>query len=130
MQKLITYLLAKPKLTLSLAIFWTIGIFWGCSRPGKDLPKLHLFDNIDKVIHFVFFFVFALLWAMVLFSKKNNVLISIVVAIFYGVFIELYQKYFVAGRSFDVWDIVADAIGAISILLIMHKKNQSFLKHL
>jgi VanZ family protein len=119
MKKIAHHLLSTP----ITAICWTIGIFLGCSRPGKDLPKLHLFDNFDKVVHFIFFFVFAYLWAVVGKSTFRILAITLLISIAYGTFIEYYQKNFVAGRSFDVWDIVADSLGAlVAVLLLKYYK--------
>jgi hypothetical protein len=113
MKKLIALFETRPKLTLSLAILWTIVIFIGCSMPGKDLPKLGLFDHFDKVVHFSFFAVFFGLWFLITSKSTQYAFIIIAISIFYGFGIEYYQLHCVAGRSFDVWDGVADGLGAI-----------------
>jgi VanZ family protein len=122
MKKIFIYLQHRQKLAWSLAIFWTIGIFIGCSRPGKDLPKLNLFENFDKLVHFIFFFVFAYFWYTICIVFKKSIWYIIGIAICYGFAIELYQKYCVLGRSFDVWDILADSIGALMIIWVVPKK--------
>jgi VanZ family protein len=119
MKKIFNYILYHQKLAWFLAIFWTLAIFFGCSRPGKDLPKLNLFDNFDKVIHFVFFLGFAYFWHAIFASKNKSIWWAIGISVLYGFAIEVYQKYCVLGRSFDVWDIVADSVGAICILIII-----------
>jgi VanZ family protein len=103
--------LFSNKIWMLLAFAWSILIFIGCSLPGKELPKLNLFDNVDKVVHFVFFAVLILLWHWAGFVRSWW--ICIVVCLLYGFGIELYQMKFVAGRSFDIWDGVADTIGGI-----------------
>jgi VanZ family protein len=123
MKKLLNQLTRIPFVKWGAPICWTLGIFYGCSLPGKNLPKLHLFDHIDKVVHFIFFFVFALLWHNVFIQKNKSIWWSICIGILYGIAIEIYQKYCVLGRSFDVWDIVADAIGALAIVLVF-KQNK------
>jgi len=47
--------------------------------------------------------------------------IILILAITYGFSLEFYQMYFVAGRSFDTWDGIADTIGAVSGLLFYNK---------
>ena len=132
MRKLITFFETRKRLTFFLAILWTIVIFIGCSMPGRELPKLGLFDNIDKVIHFLFFAVFFGIWY--LFSNKsiNSVLLIFTFAVLYGFGLEYYQLYCVAGRSFDVWDGAADGLGALSGWAVMRYFNSRkwlFLSH-
>jgi VanZ family protein len=105
------------KKLISIAFYaWIILIFIGCSLPGRELPKLGFFDNFDKVIHFTFFFVLCLL-GFIKFGVTKRAIISLMLfAIVYGFSLEFYQLYFVKGRSFDVWDGVADTIGAMCSL--------------
>lgn len=114
MRRILAYFEANKKLTFVLAILWTVVIFIGCSMPGRDLPKVGLFDNIDKVVHFLFFALFFIFWYLI--SKKTTMSLLIVLglAIMYGFGLEYYQLYCVEGRSFDVWDGVADTLGALA----------------
>jgi len=102
------------------SLSWTVLIFIGCSLPGRDIPKMGLFENVDKVVHFIFFAIFYLLWFL-FFSNKNYsfkgiALYIFLISIVYGFGLEFYQKHCVAGRSFDVWDGVADTLGACLVL--------------
>ena len=46
---------------------------------------------------------------------ERQLLISVVLAsMVYGVVMEFVQMYFVSNRSFDLWDIVADATGCLA----------------
>ena len=99
--------------TLALALCWTIGIFIGCSMPGRDLPSLNLFDHFDKLVHFTFFAVFFVLWFMYFHTKANIGWYVLGITILYGFGIEFYQLHFVAGRAFDVWDGIADSVGGL-----------------
>ena len=55
-----------------------------------------------------------MLWYLT--TSKSNIyaLIIIIISLIYGFGIEFYQLHYVAGRSFDVWDGVADGLGALS----------------
>lgn len=112
--------LSYKKLNLVLAIAWTILIFIGCSMPGKELPKLNLFDQFDKVVHFTFFLVFFVFWN----AWKNRPSLFILLSILYGFGIEFYQLHCVAGRSFDVWDGVADSVGALTGYFVFRKLHR------
>jgi VanZ family protein len=104
-----------------LALIWTLIIFIGCSLPGKEIPKIGLFAHFDKLVHFVFFFMFFLLWKISRSSSSNSSIIILCLAIVYGFSLEFYQMYFVAGRSFDSWDGIADTIGAVSGFFVYKK---------
>ena len=106
-----------------LAIVWAILIFIGCSLPGKALPPIAVFDHFDKVLHFIFFFVFAFLWVASIEAplKIQHFYFIVLVSFAYGFAIEFYQINFVEGRSWDVWDGIADGIGGCTGVLFMNK---------
>jgi VanZ family protein len=106
--------------------------------PGEKLPQTGNF--YDKWLHFgVFgFLVFLFCWPFYRshFSRKerNNYFIKIALsAAVWGLIIELIQKFFVQGRSFDLLDWVADSIGALlgffvsSYIFNKHDKTTSSL---
>ena len=88
--------------------------------PGSDLPKEAWFDKIqlDKFVHIFLFAVLVFLWYQPwrpLWNKEflTRALIISFIAFDYGVAMEFVQRYFVANRSFDAWDIVADGVGCL-----------------
>lgn len=90
--------------------------------PGHTLPStggnwFQLYQ-VDKIIHVCLFasLVYSFSKPIQLKGILNAVIIYIykliaIIGIVYGIIIELVQKYLIAGRSFDGWDILADAIG-------------------
>lgn len=96
------------------AIVWTMIILIGCSMPGNELPKVHLFDHVDKVIHFIFFVFFFIFWNFSPTKYRQQAFVWIVFSFLLGFGIEFYQLNFVKGRSFDIWDGVADTLGALA----------------
>jgi len=85
----------------------------------------HWFDGlpIDKMIHIVLFGSLAL--SIFAYFQYSNILglktirakaLALIFCILYGIGLEYYQKYFVPSRSFDVIDMLADAIGALLAL--------------
>lgn len=101
------------------ALAWTILIVIGCSLPGSAVPKVPIFPHFDKLVHFIFFFVFTMFWSTYFSYKRKSTMYIIILACILGWQIELYQKYFVIGRSFDLYDILADALGAMAFLGII-----------
>ena len=87
--------------------------------PGEQLPEEDLFKlpDVDKLIHtFLFFVLCILFYRPFRFSHdrayKQAMFAKIALAaVIYGLIIEVLQKYFIPNRSFDLWDLVFDAIG-------------------
>ena len=99
--------------------------------PSIKLPtekKIEL-TNIDKVIHFILFFTLVTLWGYYLQTKKRSyvkfllALFSItLISTFYGIIMEYVQL--LTGRDFDVWDMVADGVGAVAGWLLFAVKDK------
>ncbi len=78
------------------------------------------FSHIDKVVHFTFYFVAAILGSLALREikdgkisfKKTTGIIFVLVAL-YGIVIEVIQYSFTTDRSGDVYDAITNAIGAL-----------------
>ncbi|MFB6455695.1 VanZ family protein [Chitinophaga sp. Hz27] len=103
------------------AIAWLVLIMVLCTLPGRDIPTNSFFEKVhfDKFVHFglfggiVFFLSLAIWWQ----RKKISpalLLLFVVFAAAYGLAIEFIQKYYAEGRSFDMYDVLADTIGAIA----------------
>lgn len=115
--------------TLVWVIFEFVLIFILLSMPGSDIQGkswisfiLHL-PYADKVIHVGLFGSLALSlffyfeqYSNISFRSTRTKALSLILCILYGIGMEFYQKYFVPSRSFDVVDMLADAIGALLAL--------------
>lgn len=78
--------------------------------------------GFDKIVHFCFYFGFNALIIITLIAYKVKsvnkwLILTTLIAILYGVAIEFIQKY--VDRDFDIYDIVANSIGAISAAIII-----------
>lgn len=108
-------------------IFWFLLIFYLLTLPGKELPQIGWLDFIhfDKVVHISLFFALVFLWSWGIVSTKrqnsvqNLILWLAIAALAYGIAMEFVQKYWVANRSFDGADIIADGIGCFLPLLFL-----------
>ncbi len=99
------------------ALFWTGVILFFCLIKSSDIPKVNI-QNLDKVIHAFFHFVFVLLWFL-FFKKKlkstnlfKPLAISFVFSIIFGIVIEMLQQFFTSTRSGDPLDVLANLSGA------------------
>lgn len=74
----------------------------------------------DKIVHFLFYFVFVLLWY---FATKTSLIKLFFIAVAYGVLMEILQS-FTKTRSADYTDAIANTLGALSaVLYIKNKKS-------
>jgi VanZ family protein len=117
------------------AVVWLIISAVLLALPGNDLPHGD-FLNIpffDKYVHLGMFLLLTVLFCYPLVNSglekrtiRSRFIKITVLAILYGVMMEYVQLYLVYGRSFDVMDIVFDAIGSLAGYLAItwyyHKK--------
>jgi VanZ family protein len=98
--------------------------------PGEDLPPtdwLHI-NFLDKWAHIVVFGLIVLLFCWPFSNsefneaQRKNYFIKIAFATaVWGLAIEFIQKYFIPGRSFDLFDWAADSLGALITFFICQK---------
>ena len=100
---------------LLLAIIWTVLITVASLVSSSAIPKVNLLWN-DKIVHFLFYFFFVVFWSIALhknfYSKKYSFII-VVFAIVYGIIIEVLQELLTTTREPDLYDVFANALGAI-----------------
>ena len=103
-------------------------LYYSSSIQGDDIPKIDI-PNIDKLFHFVEYFVLGalLVRAFVNYSDKTSFktifLLSILIASAYGILDEFHQR-FVSGRSPEIFDIFSDIMGSLfGVLLYIHKER-------
>ncbi|MBW7871345.1 MAG: VanZ family protein [Flavobacteriia bacterium] len=77
------------------------------------------FENQDKLVHFLLFFIFTLLFFFSAFTKRNFLIW--LVPLLTGILIEILQQLTGWGRTFDVFDILANAVGIFAAWLSVKK---------
>ena len=104
-------------------------IFYLSSMPGTDvITKISI---NDKILHSIEFFILAVLLYRCFNNaknrriKENRYLLAVSLAILYAVSDEFHQS-FVPGRAADIIDVIADSIGAVSIIGLGHIKMNYF----
>jgi VanZ family protein len=110
---------------LIIAIFWTAVITWLSLVSFEKVPSVSIsIPGKDKVVHFFFYFFFVFLWTKALdLKRRNQQLCILVIAIIYGIIIEVFQDVFTSTRTADFLDVVANSIGAISGLVFLRVKK-------
>lgn len=102
-----------PSIVLILILIATL-------MPSSDLPDGPEIPNIDKAVHFILFGLLSALflvdWGRILRGiTPSMIVVSAIFATILGALIELAQQIMELGRSADLIDLVADALGAILI---------------
>lgn len=113
------------------AFLWTLLILFLSFKSPSKLPNITI-PNADKVVHFMFYFVFVVLWCRYLFFLKKTKMIHFIllvaVAVIVGILIEIGQGYFTINRQADIYDAIANSLGSIvgvfisSVLLNKEKR--------
>jgi len=113
-----------------LATGWLLTMTILFVLPGSSFPEERWFDQIhlDKWVHVGLFAVLLFLWKSAFYSTtKSYNIILVSLTLLYGVSIELIQGAWVANRSADVFDVVADMTGCLVGILVwqgVYKKNK------
>ena len=113
------------RIFLVLAIAWTGVILFLCLIKSSDLPQVSI-QNLDKVVHAFFHFMFTSLWFLFFRTKINSLtitkplVISFVFSVFFGILIEILQSLCTTTRTADVFDVLANVTGAsLAVILIV-----------
>lgn len=98
---------------IAIITFLSLSSFEDLDTGGLNIPHL------DKVVHFIFYFVAAILGS--LFLKENSkgllnplkaALLATIFAVIYGIVIEVIQSVFTQNRSGELFDVLANSLGA------------------
>lgn len=119
-KKVLNIILNSKKIAVIVfLIYFSLVLFLSLNTFESSTPKVEL-PHFDKFVHFCFYFGMSFLFFNTLrLSKLKNpkiiTTITLLFVIFTGITIELIQPYF--NRSADLYDFIANTIGAISGLL-------------
>jgi VanZ family protein len=94
-----------------LPLLWAVCILIATSIPGSYIPRVNV-PNLDKVVHFTFYGIFAALLLPAMPGKLSQriALVLLFIAVF-AALDEFHQK-FIPGRTMDLADWIADVSGA------------------
>jgi VanZ family protein len=94
-------------------------IYVGCVAalsllPMQDLPQVPMFRGEDKVVHFIMYFGFSILFCWTLKTELNfsKLFFVLLVAVSWGILMEYLQLDMHFGRSFSWYDELANSVGS------------------
>lgn len=119
--------------TIWPAVIWTTLIFFLLIIPSDSFSNKNIipFPHVDKLVHFILFGVFAILWDDPLKEKKywqrvdKRVIAITLMIMLYGGMLEYLQMF--VGREMDLIDWLADILGIL--LLFMKLRYQKSTQH-
>lgn len=104
-----------------------------CSFPGQSIPSINLLELIgfDKWIHASIFFILMFLCINLIESKKmsaKSIYLFVIICIFYGGILEIFQALIFSHRSADYLDFIANSFGCIIALIAYEFKIKKKLR--
>ena len=121
----------KNVLICSVTIVYTISIGVLSLAHLTKVPELNTgFD--DKIAHFVLYAGLCLFWFMSfhILKSKSSLLLASLFSIVFGAVIEILQGVVSIYRTADVFDLVANCLGILTMALIIHTKKEVIIKKL
>lgn len=111
---------SSPTLNNAYALAWALFILAACGAPPSTFEELKLEDILgyDKPIHAFLFGTQAYLLVRVLKHKTppgKMITVACLLSTLYGVLIELLQKFYFDGRSYDYFDMIANTFGCLVV---------------
>ena len=111
----------KFKFTYFTFLFSFLIIFFSVIPIQIKSVKNYNFLSLDKVLHFLTYFIYTILIYVSLFrelSFKNPKLRSMVISFLVGFILELIQGYFLTHRSFEILDIFSNCTGILTFAFV------------
>jgi VanZ family protein len=112
-------------------IAWFFVVLYIMCLPNEEIPKISWLMNInfDKVVHVGVFGLLATLFCWPFYrsgiavDNRKNYFIKIAIATsLWGLATEFIQKFWIPGRSFDMFDWISDTVGALLAYWFCRKK--------
>lgn len=110
-------------------ITWTIIVLILSFKPNPEIPNFTFFQ-LDKVVHFIFYFFYGIFLTFEIrrellkrqylkISNRLTITTAFGMPFLIGFVVELVQGKFISGRQFDVFDIVANGLGAAAATIVV-----------
>ena len=125
---MITLLFSIPKwLRITISLFYLTCVALLSLLPPDDFPsQLPSFPGADKLVHICMYFGLASLtcWSMRAEAQHRWYYFVILFAICWGITMEIFQLIMHVGRSFEMFDILANSVGSLIGILGYMLLNQ------
>lgn len=121
------------KLSFLAALCYTIALATVCLIRLTNLPDTGI-SFADKIFHFLAYGLLILLWYFTfLFTfnlkDRKSILYALIFSVTFGIVIEVLQDTMTDSRALDVYDILANTLGASLVSLLLLFKNNLQVKN-
>jgi len=115
-------------LTLSTILYALLLTY--CSLSNLNNSTQFEFEHMDKLIHYLIYFIFSLLVynTLKVFNLNEALIITILLTFSFGVIIEICQLILKTYRNFELLDIFSNTLGILTFSLI-NKFKKTLLKN-
>ena len=123
----------RKKAALLLALGYAITLATVSLITLKDLPNVHI-SFADKIFHFLAYSLFVVLWYFAFlysfsFRQIKAIRYAFIWAVLFGLAIEILQDTLTATRALDIYDALANTLGALIASIILWIKNSLHVKN-
>lgn len=117
------------------ALLWALLILVLCGIPGRDIPHISFLEllNFDKFVHAALFFVLVVLTVRGFYLQSAFIKIqehpkwtAFAYCVIYGALLEIMQGTLFEQRSADVFDFIANSVGAAVGVLLYDRVERIF----
>lgn len=114
--------LSGRKTVLLICVVYTVVVTYALLTPISDVPPVNI-PHFDKYLHVIIHWGLSFIWLTYLFLGDQShfsskyVVLALISCFFYGIIVEAFQHWFTETRTFDFFDIVANAAGEFLGLL-------------
>lgn len=121
------------KVSLFAAFGYTLALGTVSLITLNNVPDIGV-SFADKIFHFLAYAIFAVLWYAAFFygfyfKKKKALLYAVILAVVFGMIIEVLQGTWTVSRAFDVYDALANTAGAVVAAIVIQIKNSLGVKN-
>jgi VanZ family protein len=121
------------KLSFLAALGYTIALATVCLIRLTNLPDTGI-SFADKIFHFLAYGLLMLLWYFTFLFTFNvkgrkSILYALIFSVTFGIVIEVLQDTMTDSRALDVYDILANTLGASLVSLLLLFKNNLQVKN-
>ncbi len=101
----------------------------------NKVPFLNI-PNFDKIVHYILYLLlsitfYASIYKNTTLNKKQQITITFILIVSYGIVMEVLQYYFTSTRNAEMFDVLANTLGCISdIFIFFIVKKSGFVKYL
>ena len=121
------------KLAPILSVLYSIALATVCLIKMSNFPEIGISFG-DKIFHFLAYSLLAYLWFNTfLYSfnvkKKLAIFLALILSVIFGIIIEVLQDTMTVSRALDVYDIIANTLGALLASIALWFKNGLHVKN-